>query len=68
MGKEPSCFKKSDIDRAVAAANKSSTPRTVEIDIGRKCIRLIPVMPGETICTAGNDVDKWLEEHREGSA
>ena len=53
MSKGPYSFKKSDIDRAVAAANKSVKPRTVEIDLERKCIRLIPVTPGE----AGNDTD-----------
>ena len=68
MSRGPYPFKKSDIVRALQAADKAAKPRTVEIDLERKCIRLIPVMPGEATEQSGDDVDKWLEAHREGSA
>jgi threonine synthase len=58
-------FKDRDIRRLMRAARAEGlTPTAVEVDTKTGKIKVVSGKPADT----GNEVEKWLEEHREGAA
>ena len=60
MSKGPYPFKESDITRAFKAAEKAGVKVQIEIDVGRKTMRVIPV--GEacsSAATADDELAQW---------
>jgi hypothetical protein len=47
MSKGPYPFKESDVKRAIRAAREEGIEGTLEIDLDRRCIRIIPIKPDE---------------------
>ena len=66
MANKALAFKARDVGRLVRAVRAEGiNPTTVEVDTKTGKIK---VTSGKPDVAGGGDLDKWLEEHREGSA
>jgi hypothetical protein len=64
MSRGPYSFKSCDITRTLKAARKAGETVQIEVDIDRRCMRIIPIKLDETTAdTSGSELDQWVAKH-----